>query len=359
MRAMHKVKVGIIGATGFSGVELMHLLLGHPGVEVDFLASDQFAGKPVSSLLGPKKEGREGGQTPSQPPFITREEAKNRLFKLPPASSCVFLATPAEVSQEWLPLLQELKIPVIDLSGAFRLESPFESAQYYGAPMPAEVYGLPELNREKILKSKTISNPGCYATAVSLALAPLLRADLIERTQIVVNALSGVTGAGRKSSEEFSFSSIESDVRAYRVFKHQHEPEIRQTLSQCTKGESVKLTFIPHLLPVARGILTTSVATLKQGVVSEQVTEAFLNLYANEPFVDLASDSSQVRLHDTVGTNFCKIGFTIDSAERRIVVVSSIDNLIKGAAGQAVQNFNLIFGFKETTALSTLRRFLA
>ena len=350
MRAMHKVKVGVIGATGFSGIELLHLLFRHPGVEVDFLASDQFAGRTFASVLGLIGGGR---QT-----FISRDEAWRRLASMGTSDSCVFLATPAEVSRDWMGRLKELSIPAVDLSGAFRLESPAQSEKYYGAAVPAEVYGLPELNRVAIKKVKTISNPGCYATAVGLALVPILAAGLSESSGIVVNALSGVSGAGRKSSEDFSFMAIDSDVRAYRIFRHQHEPEIRQTLSRSIGGAPVQLTFTPHLLPISRGILATSVATLKKGVTSDQVREAFLDHYAHEPFIDLAKDASEVRIHDTVGTNICRIGFAVDSDEDRIAVVSSIDNLIKGAAGQAIQNFNLISGFPETTALSTLRRFL-
>jgi len=350
MRAMHKLKVGVIGATGFSGIELLHLLFRHPGVEVDFLASDQFAGRTYASVLGLIGGGR---QT-----FISRDEAWQRLASMTPSDSCVFLATPAEVSREWMGRLKELSIPAVDLSGAFRLEDTGQSEQHYGASVPAEVYGLPELNRAAIKKAKTISNPGCYATAVTLALAPLLVEELIETSGIVVNALSGVSGAGRKSSEDFSFMSIDSDVRAYRIFRHQHEPEIRQTLSRTIEGAPVSLTFVPHLLPVARGILATSIATLKKGVTSDQVREAFLDHYSLEPFIDLAKDASEVRIHDTVGTNVCRIGLAVDSQEGRVAVVSSIDNLIKGAAGQAIQNFNLISGFPETTALSTLRRFL-
>ncbi len=350
MRHMHQVgpvRVGVIGATGYSGIELLYLLERHPGVELAFAASDQRAGQTLRDVIGSA-----GSQA-----FCTRDQARALLPELAKSpDSTLFLATPADVSREWMGMARELGLRVVDLSGAYRLRDQAEAIHHYARFDGAETYGLPELFREQIRGARMISNPGCYATAVALALAPVVKAELVDPGLLFVSAVSGISGAGRKATEEFSFVSIANDVRAYRVMAHQHEPEIAQTVAAYA-GAAVSLTFTPHLVPIERGILATSNAVLRAGVTEAQIREAFISAYGSEPMVDLGASASDVRLADVVGTNRIRIGFSVDAAKGRVVVTSAIDNLIKGAAGQAIQNFNLMHGFEETAALSSLRRF--
>jgi N-acetyl-gamma-glutamyl-phosphate reductase len=230
-----------------------------------------------------------------------------------------------------------------------------QAEAHYKLPANPATYGLPELFRASTPRdAKLIANPGCYATAAALALAPLLREFTVQSQSLVINAASGVSGAGRKGSEEFSLTALRDDYRAYRVLNHQHEPEIVQTLSEFC-GKDLELTFTPHLIPVTRGILITAHARLEQPVRADSILEVYINQYGREPFIDLAEKADDVRLSAVVGTNRCQIGFTLQ--DRRIIACAAIDNLIKGAAGQAVQNFNLLFGFPETESLITLRRY--
>ena len=325
---------GVIGASGYSGIELTRLLLGHPGVRLAFVTSDRWVGQRISSKTG----------LASELPYVSNEQG------LSAAKGCdvVFLATPAETSLELAPKLRALGVRVVDLAGSFRLQDLSKYPAFYRfehtspALVKEAVYGMPELFREKIRGAQFVSNPGCYATAAALSVAPLLKAGLIEPTSIVINAASGVSGAGRKASEEFTFMEIDSDFRAYRTLKHQHIPEIEQTLG-------VKLVFTPHLLPMKRGILSTAVARLKSGVTQAQVNEAFVAAFGTEPMIKLLPSADSVRIAEVAKTPFCLIGASCD--ETHVVSVSAIDNLLKGAASQAVQNFNLMLGHQEATGL--------
>ncbi len=325
---------GIIGASGYSGIELTRLLLGHPSVKLSFVTSDRWVGQSVASKTA----------LPSDLLYVSNEQG------LASARGCevVFLATPAETSLELAPKLRVLGVRVVDLAGSFRLQDLSKYPAFYkfehSAPalLKEAVYGMPELFREKIRGAKFVANPGCYATAAALSVAPLLEKGLIDPTSIVINAASGVSGAGRKASEEYTFMELDSDFRAYKTLKHQHVPEIEQTLG-------VKLVFTPHLLPIKRGILSTAVARLKSGVSGAQVTEAFGAAFGKEPLVKLLPSADAVRIADVVKTPWCLIGASVD--ETHVVSVSAIDNLLKGAASQAVQNFNLMLGLVETAGL--------
>jgi N-acetyl-gamma-glutamyl-phosphate reductase len=334
---MHTLKAGVIGASGYTGVELVKLLARHPGVELQFLTSDRWAGEAASARLG----------IASDLEFSAVETALAR------AGTCdvVFLATPAQSALENVPGLLEAGARVIDLSGAFRLKDAALYPRFYGlthgAPrwLSESVYGLPELFRAKIAAAKLLANPGCYPTAVALALAPLLRAGLVDPLSLVVNAASGVSGAGRKASEEYSFMELDGDFRAYKTLKHQHTPEIAQTLGEVA-GAPVSLVFTPHLLPVKRGILATAVATLKPGVGGSEVASAYADAYRSEPLVTLVGSADEVRMAQVVGTPRTTVGVSVEG--NRVVAISAIDNLLKGAASQALQNFNLMFGIAET-----------
>jgi N-acetyl-gamma-glutamyl-phosphate reductase len=314
------------------------LLLGHPFVELAFCTSDKWAGEEVGA--------RVGMPDPLRRTFV----ANGRAIEVSEGCSHVLLATSAEVSLDLAPKLRARGVSVIDLSGAFRLRDVAAYPHWYKfehhAPehIAASHYGLPELfgppPREGL-----VANPGCYATATILALAPLLRAGLIEPNGIIVDAKSGVTGAGRQSKEAYSFSEVEGDFRAYRILSHQHTPEIAQAIGVKS------LTFTAHLLPVRRGILATCYARPRGS--SEKLAEALRDTYARTPFVEVTAPE-EVSLASVVGTNMCRIGVATD--EDVVLVVSAIDNLVKGAAGQAVQNLNLMLGLDERTALSTLHR---
>lgn len=344
---MHKASVGIFGASGYSGVEATRILAAHPKVELRFLTSDRWVGDSVARRLGPNPAGRLRYVSIPEGEALARECA------------AVLLATPNEGSLELVPKLVAAGVKVIDLSGSFRLKQPSAYPTFYGFShaypqlLDRAVYGLPELFREEIAGSSLVANPGCYPTAASLALAPLIRAGVIEGSDLIVDAASGVTGAGRKASEDYSFSEVDADFRAYRVLKHQHTPEIRQTLAR-VGGREPSLTFTPHLLPVKRGILSTAYARLRPGVEPSAVTSTLSDFYASEPFVTVLGSPDEVNLKAVVGTNRCLIAAGCDQTGTdpgRVVVVSAIDNLVKGAAGQAVQNLNLVMGWDESLGL--------
>jgi N-acetyl-gamma-glutamyl-phosphate reductase len=349
---MHRTPVGIIGASGYAGIEATRLLAEHPQVELALLTSERWAGQSVSTRLG---YGGPVGRLVYSPLEQSLELAR--------ACGAVLLATPAEVSLGLVPGLLEAGVRVVDLSGAFRLEDASLYPPFYGFAHPAPgllaeaVYGLPELFREQLVGARLVANPGCYPTAAALALGPLLRAGLLQSGPLVVDAASGTTGAGRKASEEMSFSEVNEDFRAYRVLRHQHIPEIAQTLGRVA-GRATPLTFTPHLLPLKRGILCTAYASLADGATPAQLQAALSHVYAESAFVTLAPSPDAVSLKAVVGTNRCQVAVACDSTGMdpgRVVVVSSIDNLVKGAAGQAVQNLNLAMGWQETAGLASLK----
>ncbi len=349
---MHEHTVGIVGASGYAGIEATRLLAHHPQAKLRFVTSDRWGGERVGKRIGI-------GGAAGDLVYASQEKIEDI------AAGCdvVLLATPADVSLALVPKLLEGGSRVIDLSGAFRLKDVAAYPKHYGfthtapALLDSAVYGLPELFRTRVPGAKLVANPGCYPTAAALSLAPLLATGLVDPGSIVIDAASGVTGAGRKANEDFSFTEIEGDYRAYRVGRHQHSPEITQTLS-LRAGAPVSLTFTPHLLPVKRGILSTAHARLVNGANSAAITAAFDEAYGREPFVTMAASADEVSLKAVVGTNRCQIGFAIDGElPDRIAVVASIDNLVKGAAGQAVQNLNLMMRWEETSGLLAARAF--
>lgn len=339
---MTRARVGIVGASGYSGLDLTRLLLGHERVTIDFLTSDRWVGQQVEARVGVAvKEGATQ--------YVSVEAGLER------AAQCevVFLATPAETSLELAPKLLP-KTRVIDLAGTFRLRdaSLYPTFYKFTHPEPAllqqSAYGMPELFRERLVGQRFIANPGCYATAAALSVAPLVKQGLIDLGSIVISAASGVSGAGRKASEDFTFMEIDADFRAYKVLSHQHTPEIEQTLSTVA-GKPVSLVFTPHLLPMKRGILSTAVVTLNEGVGAAEVSQAYERAYAKEPLVKLMANAEAVRIADVVNTPKTTIGVTVKG--NRCVGIAAIDNLQKGAASQAVQNLNLVMGWPETTGL--------
>jgi len=350
---MERTPIAVLGASGYSGVEATRILAQHPRAELRVVSSDRWQGDTVEKRAGIRGVA---GRLRYAPPERAAELARE--------CAAALLCTPVDASLQFAPALLAAGLKVVDLSGAFRLADPAAFRAAYGLEHPhagllrEAVYGLPETGgRAAIAKARLIANPGCYPTAAALALAPLLRAGLLAPDSVIVDAASGTTGAGRKATEDMSFSEVMDDFRAYRVLRHQHTPEIAQTFARAA-GRDVPLTFTPHLLPLRRGILATCYARLAAGKTPAEVAAAFSHNYADEPFVELAASADEVSLKSVVGTNRCQIGFAAGGAEPgRIVVIGSIDNLVKGAAGQAVQNLNLALGWPETSGLDTLRGF--
>ncbi len=332
---MQRHPIAILGASGYTGVELTRLVAAHPRVELVVAGSDRWAGDSVDRWTGAGVN--------------LRYLAPDRALAEAAGCAAVLLATPAEVSHATVP---KLATRVIDLSGAFRLRDAASYPAHYGfehahaALLREAVYGLPELGRARLAGARLVANPGCYATAIQLALAPI---TTLVTGRIIVDAVSGVTGAGRKATEDMSFAEVAGDVRAYRVLRHQHTPEIEQQLA-------MPVTFVAHLVPIARGILATCHVQLAPGVDAAAIATAYERAYAHEPFISLAPNADGVAIHDVVGTNRCRIGHTVGQGGE-LVITAAIDNLVKGAAGQAVQNLNLVLGLPETTGLTSLRSF--
>ncbi len=349
-----KIRVSIAGATGYVGQELLRLLLQHPQVEIASLGSSSHDGQSFAELC------------PQMRKQCEKVLAPTNLLELSQDCDVLFLALPHGTSGATLTKKIVDSTKIIDLSGDFRLLSDAEIEKWYGKA-PADkslvgeaVYGLPELNKKKISASSFIANPGCYATAAILALAPLAMAGLIVENSIVLDGKSGVSGAGRLLSQSLQFSECNESIKAYALPHHKHCAEIEQTLGQ-VGGAQFITTFAAHLVPMNRGILMTSYAQLKSESTSlADVDDAFHSLYENEPFIRVSNIGNGAGMPETrwvKGTNFCDIGYTIDARTNKIVIVSAIDNLVKGAAGQAIQNMNLMFGHPETEGLQQVSYF--
>lgn len=340
---MNKLRVGIIGATGYTGIELLRLLLEHPQVEITLATSEKFSGKKVGDIF-PFFSGRTS---------LVLEELKDETVaqKCDLAFSCLPHHSAAEHVAIWI----KKGLKVIDLSADFRLKSPASYKEWYGdhaAPdlLKEAVYGLPELNREEIRKAKLVANPGCYPTGTILSLTPFLKRKLIDPTTIIVDAKSGVTGAGRSAVLESLFSEVNESVHAYKVGKHRHTPEIEQELSRAA-GENVVISFTPHLIPMDRGILSTMYARTTKAITTSEALKILGSFYQDEPFIRILPEGAFPKTKNVRGSNMCEIGAVFDPRTGRIVLISAIDNLMKGASSQAVQNLNLMSHFNETCSL--------
>jgi N-acetyl-gamma-glutamyl-phosphate reductase len=338
---MHVHAAAIIGASGYTGLELTRLLARHPNVRLASLYSDRWADELAGERLpldGPAAALR------------YRPLAEGAAAD----AGIVFLATPAEVSADLAPKLVARGVRVVDLSGAFRLEDPAQYPAWYGFAHPAPAllaearYGLPELAREKLRDARLVTNPGCYATTIALALAPLVKAGLGLSGGIAVTGMSGVSGAGRKASEDYSFVEVADDLRAYRIGKHQHVPEIEQTVARYA-GACGPISFTPVLAPIRRGILAT-ITIRTEGPSPGDLAAAVRAAYRDEPFVRVLAPD-RVMVKDVLHTNRCHLGVAVDARAGVVVAVSAIDNLVKGAAGQAVQAMNAALGWPETAGL--------
>jgi N-acetyl-gamma-glutamyl-phosphate reductase len=342
---MQLLPAAVIGASGYSGLELTRLVARHPRLRLAALTSDRWAGEAAGARLALPPEAAALRYGP-----LSGSEAVE--------AEVAFLATPAEVSHGLVPRLLERGLRVVDLSGAFRLSDPGAYPGWYGfahqhPSLLAEArYGLPELARAGLAGARLVTNPGCYATAIALAVAPLVRSGLCAAEGISVTGLSGVSGAGRKASEEYSFGEVDEDLRAYRLGRHQHVPEIEQTVARFA-GACGGISFTPVLVPIRRGILASCVLRLTGPTSAAALGQALAEAYAGEPFVKVLAPD-QVMVKDVVRTNRCHLGVALDERAGVAVAVSAIDNLVKGAAGQAVQALNAALGWPEATGLDLL-----
>ncbi len=339
--------VAVVGASGYIGEELARLLLAHPHVDLAAVTSRQFAGKTLAEVF---------------PRFSHDEKAKALKFtdsdatQLARMAEIIFLALPHGLAAEFARPLLQSGAQVVDLSADFRIKDAAVYKEFYGNHHPAPellgeaVYGLPEIYREKIRDAKLVACPGCYPTSILIPLRPLIRRKAIDRKRILVTSLSGVTGAGRKVEADYLFAECNESMRPYGVPKHRHLAEIEQELSLLA-GEKIAIQFTPHLAPVNRGILTTIYTELGGDVVVVDPALVFQNAYGQEPFVRLLGDKRLPDTKDVVGTNFIDIAWKIDTRTRRLIVMSAIDNIVKGASGQAIQCFNLMRGYRETSGL--------
>jgi N-acetyl-gamma-glutamyl-phosphate reductase len=341
-----KTKVAVIGASGYTGGELLRLLSNHPQVEITVITAEKHAGKRMDQVF-PSLRGAIGS--------MPLEKLEGSLAG---RADFAFTALPHHTSAAVGAELLASGLPVVDLSADYRFEQLSVYEAWYGAhPKPellaTAVYGLPELHRDAIRDARLVGNPGCYVTSAILALAPLLKARLIEPFDILDDAKSGMSGAGRSASEDMLFSEVNEGLRPYKVANHRHQPEIEQVLGPLAGGE-VKITFVPHLLPINRGILSSIYCRPKGTASLKTVLEAMHEFYKNEPFIRLLPAGQLPNAGHVRGSNFCDLAAHVDERQNRIIVFSALDNLVKGAAGQAIQNMNIMLGFAETAGLEGL-----
>jgi N-acetyl-gamma-glutamyl-phosphate reductase len=344
-----KTRVGIIGATGYTGVELLRLLLLHPEVEVTALTSQKYAGVPIDQVFPSLKKRLQ---------LKCEELTGDQVSK---KADFIFAAVPHKTAMEVVPLFYRQGKKVVDLSADFRFKDAVVYEKWYQKHTSPEllresVYGLPELHRDRIRNAKIVGNPGCYPTGALIGLIPLVKKGLIFLESIVVDAKSGMSGAGRDVVLESLFCEVNEGVKAYKIFAHRHTPEIEQELSQMIQRE-IKVTFVPHLIPMDRGILSTVYVRLIKKMKTEELLNTFQDAYREEPFIRVCPKGKLPNTKDVRGSNFCDIGVTVSEADDRAVIVTAIDNLVKGASGEAVQNMNIKLGFPETTGHDDLPLF--
>lgn len=338
------IKAAVLGATGYAGIELVRLLTNHGEVSLEVLGSHSFAGQKISDVYKS---------------FNHVLEKECEELDLDKAAKCdiAFTALPHGASKTVIPSLIERGLKVIDLSGDYRYDDAAVYEEWYGEKhsspelLRESVYGLPELHREKIRGARLIGNPGCYTTCSILGAAPLLANKIGDTKNIIVDAKSGVTGAGRTSALPYSFCECTENTKAYKVAAHRHTSEIEQELSNIA-GENIMISFTPHLIPQKRGILSTIYVNLNRPSSSEELVEMYKEYYKNEFFVRVKENGELPETKHVAGSNFVDIGVVYDKRLQRAVVVSALDNIVKGAAGQAVQNMNLLFGLDEKTGLN-------
>lgn len=340
---MNQTQVGVIGASGYVGAELIGILMKHPAVNITEVSSGQNKGRLFSELY-PSFTGQ------FDQAFVDNDTVID-------ASEVLFICLPHGKSEELVKNCMDKGKKVIDVGADFRLNDLSVYEEWYGVESlfpvlhDLSVYGLPEMNREKIKETSLVANPGCYPTSILLGLYPAVASKLVDLSTLVIDAKSGVTGAGKALAEGVHFANKNEGFNAYKVGTHRHTPEIEEKLIEMG-ADDVKLTFVPHLLPVNRGILSTLYINLNQSIDAEQVQALYEKWYADEPFVTVLKTGQWPDISHVAHSNQCHIGLTVDKRTNRLIIVSVIDNMQKGAAGQAVQNFNIMSDINETEGLS-------
>lgn len=338
-----QVTVAVVGASGYTGLELMRLLARHPHVRLVALTSREYQGRPVGQVFPALARIVEQDFIPPDPELVAGR------------AQFVFTAVPHQTAMAMVPRLLAAGARVVDLSADFRFRDPQVYEAWYQPHTVPEllaeaVYGLPELHRGRISTARLVGNPGCYPTAVILGLAPLVKARRVDLASLIADCKSGVSGAGRGASLATSFCEVADSFRAYKVFEHRHTPEMEQELSLLA-GELVRLTFTPHLVPMNRGILATLYATLTSPATEAELYRLYEDFYREEPFVRVMPPGTLPTTAQVRGSNYCDLALKVHPAGDRVIVVAAIDNLARGAAAQAVCNFNVMAGFPETTGL--------
>ncbi len=338
------LKIAIVGSSGYTGGELYRLLLQHPLVTVTAVTSEKSAGQPLTRIFPHLAGLTELICEPLDPAIIAKK------------ADFIFLALPHVTAQEAAFRFNQLGKKVVDLSADYRLADPavyetwYEHCHQYPELLKQAVYGLPELHREKIRKASLTANPGCYPTSAILGLAPLVKNDEIDLKTIIIDSKSGVSGAGRSPSLAYHYPEVNEGLMAYKIGTHRHTPEIEQEMGMLA-GKTITLSFTPHLIPMNRGILTTIYASLKTGSDTGRLSALYREYYRKEQFVRVLAAGQLPNVRNVRGSNFCDIGVHADPRTGRVIVVTAIDNLVKGASGQAIQNMNLMAGFDEAEGL--------
>lgn len=343
------IRVGIVGVSGYTGVELARILSMCPGVEITVATSRQYDGRPLAEAF-PSLRGKVD---------ILCEDVQDA--KLAERADVFFTAVPHQAAMGIVPQLLKAGKKVIDLSADFRLHDVDIYEAWYKPHTAPEylseaVYGLPEIHRQQIKAARLVANPGCYPTSVILGLAPLLKEKAINPLNLIVDSKSGVSGAGRTAKTNSLFCEVAEGFTAYMVGEHRHTPEMEQEIGKLY-GEPVTISFTPHLVPMSRGILSTMYARLKKPLSAEDIRELYCNFYQDDFFVRLCEPGTYPATQFVRGSNFCDIGFKLDNRTGRVIILAAIDNLVKGAAGQAVQNLNIMYGFPETQGIETIPLF--
>ncbi len=338
------IRVGVVGATGYAGAELVRILSGHPDVDLTTLVSRQYAGVGFDTVY------------PSLTGIVSKTCEPLVLSNLCDKADFIFLALPHKVPMSIVPDLLERGKRVVDLSADFRFRNADAYEAHYQAHtskdlLKKSVYGLSEVFQEYIKDADLIGNPGCYPTSILMPLLPLVKNNLVDCATLVADAKSGVSGAGRSPSIPTQYCEVTESFKAYKVASHRHNPEIDEVLSDSAQ-QSVHVTFVPHLIPMSRGMLSTIYAGLSKGVGRDEIMECLGNFYGDKPFIRLYDEDRMPETRFVRGTNYCDIGCRVDPENRRLIIVSAIDNLVKGAAGQAVQNMNIMTGLDETAGLN-------
>jgi N-acetyl-gamma-glutamyl-phosphate reductase len=337
------IRAAVVGATGYAGAELVRILCSHPEVALTVVTSRKYAGAAIDTIY------------PAFRAVVDLNCADNDPAGIAKDADVVFLALPHKVSMGMAPALLDAGKRVVDLSADFRFRNQAAYEAHYQPHgcahlLTKAVYGLCEIYGEAIAAAELIGNPGCYPTSVLLPLLPLIREKLVDTSTIVADCKSGVSGAGREATATTHFCHVNESFKAYKVGDHRHTPEIEEKLSLCA-GRPVKIAFVPHLVPMTRGMESTIYVRLTQGTDVERIRQCLESVYQDRPFVRLLPDGNVPDTLHVKGTNFCDIGWRLDTGSNMLILLSAIDNLVKGAAGQAIQNMNLMFGFDETAGL--------